>query len=443
MIISHKYMTESTYQNKHWPLYQRILFRFFFIYFLLSTAIWGWLGSIPWLSFLSTFSNSFSSFYTELFNDYIYQIKEELVPTRGSGDTSMGWATLYAQLFLSLMGSILWSILDRKRTHYYWSHLALRNVVRYYIILFAFIYGAIKVYGLQMPSPSNSYYATDLGHFTGMRFSWNFIGYSKGYEFFSGLMELFVGIFLLYRRTIVLGALLGIGVFANVFLLNMSYDIPVKIFSFQLLFACVFICLNNHNRITQFLIFNKSVTPDTSWDIPYFKSWVKPARIILKSVFILVFALYPMYNYYSFYASVNSRETTPPFQNGFYEVQQFILDGDTIPPERGSWWHWQDVAIDQSGRGSIGLVDSTFRVRYGRSYFSYELDSAETTLSIKQSSSDVFTLFKGTYVKLNDRDLQLTGTYKRKHDLQVRLIWQERDYPLARKEFNWILESVP
>lgn len=436
-------MTDHSPQNKPWPQYQRIFFRFFFIYFLLSTAIWGWLGSVPWLSFLSTFSNDFSTFYTELFNDYIYQIKEELVPTRGSGDTSMGWATLYAQLFLSLAGGIVWSVVDRKRPHYYWSHLVLRNVVRYYIILFAIIYGAIKVYGLQMPSPSNSYYATDLGHFTGMRFSWNFIGYSKGYEFFSGLMEILVGVFLLYRRTIVLGALLGIAVFANVFLLNISYDIPVKIFSFQLLFACAFICLNNLNRISLFFLQNKPVAPDNSWDIPYFKSWMKPVRIVLKGVFMLVFVLYPFYNYYSIYSSVNSRETIPPFQSGFYEVQHFILNGDTIPSARDSKWHWQEVAIDQSGRGSIGLIDSTLRVRYGRSYFNYELDSVGTTLTIKRAGSSPFPLFEGTFDKLNDQDLQLTGTYKGEHELQVQLIWQERDYPLARKEFNWMLESVP
>lgn len=437
------HMTDLASQHQPWRPYQRVLFRIFFIYFLLSTATWSWLGSIPWFSFLSTISTDFSTFYTELFNDYIYQVKEELVPTRGSGDTSMGWATLYAQLFLSVTGGLLWSLIDRKRPQYYWSHLFIRNIVRYYIILFAFIYGVIKIYGLQMPSPSNSYYATDLGHFSGMRFSWNFIGYSKGYEFFSGLMEVFVGVFLLYRRTIVLGALLGIGVFANVFLLNISYDIPVKIFSFQLLFACAFICLNNLKRISQFLILNQPVTPDTSWDIPHFKPWVKPAQIALKSIFIFVFVLYPFYNYYSVYTSVNSRETTPPFQNGFYEVQHFILNGDTIASERGSKWHWQEVAIDQSGRGSIGLVDSTLRIRYGRSYFNYELDSTATILTIKRAGSAPFPLFKGTYEKLNDRDLQLSGTYKSEHKLQVQLIWQERDYALARKEFNWMLESVP
>ncbi len=437
-------MNELVQNEYDRPKYQLVIFRFFVIYFILSTAIWSWLGSIPWLAFLSSYNNLFTELYTKLFNSYVFQIKDELVPTRGSGDTSMGWATLYAQLFLSFIGSIIWSILDRKRSNYQWGSLIIRNIVRYYIILFAFIYGIIKIFGLQMPSPSNSYYATDLGHFSGMRFSWNFIGYSKGYEFFSGLMEAMVGVFLLYRRTILLGALLGIGVFANVFLLNISYDIPVKIFSFQLLFACLFISLSNLQRIFNFLLLNKTVSPDTSWNIPYTKPWFKPARLILKSLFIAIFVIYPFYNYYEAYESRKNNTAPPPFESGFYSVENFILNGDTVPPEINSEIHWKDLAIDNGNRGSIGLIDSAFRVRYGRSYFfDYSLDSASNMLTIKRFRNDETTLFKGIYVDLNDKDLRLDGIYKGQDTLQVDLIWDDRNYQLARKEFNWMLESVP
>jgi len=154
-----------------WPTYQLILFRFFFIYFTLSTALWSWMGSFPWFEFLSAFDTTITEGYTNFFNSNFFQIKEELVPTLGSGDTSMGWATLYSQLCLSLLGMVIWSIADRKRLHYQWPSLIIRNVVRYYVILFAFLYGVTKVFPLQMSPPSNSYYATDLGHFSAMRFS--------------------------------------------------------------------------------------------------------------------------------------------------------------------------------------------------------------------------------------------------------------------------------
>ena len=430
--------------TSNWPFYQLIFFRFLVIYFLLSTAIWSWLSSFEWFSFLGDFSVWLSNGYTNLFNDYIYEVKDELVPTRGSGDTSMGWATLYTQLFIAFIGCIIWSILDRKRKAYVIGSLVIRNVVRYYIILFAFIYGIIKIFGLQMPSPSNSYYATDLGHFSAMRFSWNFVGYSKAYEFFSGLAEVLVGVLLLYRRTVVLGALLGVGVFSYVFLLNMTFDIPVKIFSFQLLFACLFISLNNLKRISNFFLLNQSVSPDTSWDIPMVKPWFKPARLILKAIFIGCFAIYPFYDYYNAYQTRSNPVIPEPFKSGYYAVENFILNGDTIQPTINSDIHWKNLAIDNGGRGSIGMVDSSFRVRYGRSYFfHYSLDKAINQLTIKRFRNDSIPIFEGSCTFISDKDLRVNGLLKDQDSLQMDLLWDDRNYQLAKKEFNWLLESVP
>ncbi|WP_462249623.1 hypothetical protein [Ekhidna sp.] len=437
-------MNEIRGNNADWPNYQLILFRFFTIYFVLSTAIWSWLGSIPGFEFINAYSTWFSKGYTYLFNDFIYTVKDELVPTRGSGDTSMGWATIYAQFFYALVGTVIWSILDRKRKSYFWLSLSIRNVVRYYIIIFAFIYGIIKVFGLQMPSPSPSYYATDLGNFSAMRFSWNFVGYSKAYQFFSGFAEVLVGVLLLYRRTVGLGALLGIGVFSYVFLLNMTFDIPVKIFSFQLLLACVFISITNLKRILNFFVLNRQAEPDTSWDVPMIKKWFKPTRLVLKLIFIGCFAIYPFYNYYTFYEARSNTTTPAPFESGYYSVTNFILNGDTIPADIDSKIHWKDLAIDNGGRGSIGLLDSAFRISYGRSYFfNYSLDSATDALTIKRFRNDSIPLFVGSYASLEDRGLQLNGIYKNQDTLQVDLFWDKRDYKLEGKEFNWLQESVP
>ena len=161
-----------------------------------------------------------------------------LAAPNGSGDTSGGWASLDFSLTVSCIGCIAWSIVDRKRNNYetlgYW----LRTIVRYFVCLEAFSYGIIKLFGLQMPFPNYSQLATPLGDYLPMRFSWLFIGYSAPYQFFSGLMEVLAGIFLLFRRTVTLGLLIATGVFINVMMLNLTYDIPVKIFSMSLVFMC-------------------------------------------------------------------------------------------------------------------------------------------------------------------------------------------------------------
>jgi hypothetical protein len=114
-------------------------------------------------------------------------------------------------------------------------------IVRYYLAIVALSYGIIKLFVLQMPFPTISQLATPLGDLLPMRFSWLFIGYSVPYQFFSGAMETVAGLLLLYRRTVTAGLFAATGAFLNVAMINLSYDVPVKLFSMHLLFACLFL----------------------------------------------------------------------------------------------------------------------------------------------------------------------------------------------------------
>lgn len=108
-----------------------------------------------------------------------------------------------------------------------------------------------------MVFPSLHQLATPLGDLLPMRLSWLFIGYSSPYQIFSGVMEVFAGSLLLYRRTATLGAFVAAGVFTNVMMLNMCYDIPVKIFSMQLVAVSLFLLANESKRMICFFILNK------------------------------------------------------------------------------------------------------------------------------------------------------------------------------------------
>src|ERR1700734_3246110 len=68
---------------------------------------------------------------------------------------------------------------------------------------------------------------------------WTFMGTSRAYNVFAGSAEMLAGILLLVPRFTTLGALLCAAVMSNVFMLNMSYDVPVKLFSFHLLVAAL------------------------------------------------------------------------------------------------------------------------------------------------------------------------------------------------------------
>ncbi|MEZ4453544.1 MAG: hypothetical protein R3B09_29070 [Nannocystaceae bacterium] len=64
-----------------------------------------------------------------------------------------------------------------------------------------------------------------------MELAWGFMGHSWVYSGFTGLAEVVGAVLLLWRRTTALGALLLVGVLANVALLNFCYDVQVKLYS--------------------------------------------------------------------------------------------------------------------------------------------------------------------------------------------------------------------
>ncbi len=256
-----------------WPLWQRVLFRFFFVYLLLQITPWFWFDAIPGVPFLSRAYERVVDWAVTLSNAHIFHVRQVLVPVNGSGDTSYAWTQLWLFLSLAVIACVVWSVLDRKRLGYdrllYW----LRMIVRYYVATVALSYGIIKLFALQMPFPTLSQLATPLGDLLPMRFSWLFIGYSFKYQFFSGMMETVAGLLLLYRRTVTAGLFAAMGAFLNVVMINLSYDVPVKLFSMHLFFCSVFLLALDARRVLGFMVLNQAVPPTNAWQPRYAQRW--------------------------------------------------------------------------------------------------------------------------------------------------------------------------
>jgi len=64
-------------------------------------------------------------------------------------------------------------------------------------------------------------------------------------------VELIGGILLLTPRTSLLGALVCLAAVAEVFVLNMTYDVPVKLLSFHLMLMSIFLLLPELKRLLE------------------------------------------------------------------------------------------------------------------------------------------------------------------------------------------------
>jgi hypothetical protein len=215
--------TPTTPLTGQWSERQKVLFRFFFIYFLLFIDPILMTPSLPgWRYFQIDYAVAleWAVNVADRLLFHIQPVGVTLPMNDGSGDTSYFWAQLWTYVLLAAIGCLIWTLLDRRRPNYsrlgYW----LRTAIRYYIALECFLYGTLKLFCLQMPAPSLSQLATPLGDFGAMRLAWLYMGYSGPYQVFSGMAEVITGLLLLYRRTVTLGLLAGLGVFINVMTMN-------------------------------------------------------------------------------------------------------------------------------------------------------------------------------------------------------------------------------
>ncbi len=421
---------------------ENVSFRFLFLFFVATMSPWYMLYSIPGASYLLDMIQTAEGFAVDFLNDKILHIKDTLNRDGGgSGDTSYAWAFFYTSLLLSLVGSLLWSLFDRKRSGpseiaRFW----LGNLIRYYLASVSFSYGTIKLFALQMPAPNLSQLATPLGDFLPMRLSWMFFGYSSTYQIFSGVMEMLVAILLMYRNTVSLGALMGVGVFANVFLINISYDVPVKLYSMELLILFLFLAGRDWKRITDFFLFNRTAEPSTVYQWVFEKKGYKILRIVLKTAFIIMFAVMPLVDSWRLYQDEVKPVVGNPIPFGLYNVATIIKNGDTLSVQHHDETIWKDFIFDKGGLGSVHTTDTLFRQRYRRGYFFYQPDTLNNLIEFKKSTSDSIPIFRLAFQRMNDTTLVLWGKV-RDDSLRFELKKNNRHFQLTEKQFHWISES--
>ncbi|MCC5939756.1 MAG: hypothetical protein JJU34_20915 [Lunatimonas sp.] len=159
----------------------------------------------------------------------------------GSGDTTYDYVQLLAKSLLSLVGAMGLLALS-KRISWLGNPFALVRVyARYFVGITLIVYGVAKFWGGQFPAASLGSLEQVHGDFSPMGLAWRFFGYSDLYKVFMGVSEIAAGALLLFRRTVVIGALLSVAVTFNIFMVNMSFDVPVKILSGHLLLFSIVI----------------------------------------------------------------------------------------------------------------------------------------------------------------------------------------------------------
>ncbi|MGA9530246.1 MAG: hypothetical protein WBS24_19180, partial [Terriglobales bacterium] len=272
----------------HWGLPRRIAFRFCFLYFglfCIYTQIATALISIPNMEIGDPAEYWPMRQIVFWLAAHLFHAKLPLVYTgSGSGDKTFDWVLAFFLLIFSVTASAAWSIIDHRRQNYITLYKWFRVFIRFALASQLIGYGIFKVIPLQMPFPYLTRLLEPFGNFSPMGVLWASVGASPAYETFAGSAEMLGGILLIFPRTTLLGALVALADMTQVFVLNMTYDVPVKLFSFHLLLMSFFLLIPDLRRLLDFFFGNRNVEPSAA---PAIFSTRRANRIALAAQILL------------------------------------------------------------------------------------------------------------------------------------------------------------
>jgi uncharacterized membrane protein YphA (DoxX/SURF4 family) len=415
-----------------WP--HRVFFRFVCCYFLIYTLPSRVSGSIlEFIPGMSTMDKPYARVWGALVKWVTIHIFQQsaLVTTyfqTGSSDTTLCYVENCCYLVFAFLGTMIWSLLDRKRTEYSTLHAWLRLWLRFILASAMFVYGFQKVFLFQMevylPSMVERW-----GDFSPMAALWSFMAASKPYEILSGAAEVVAGLLLLFRRTTLLGAIISLAVILNVVALNYCYDVPVKLFATNIALMASFLLAPDLRRLTQLLLLNRPTLPaDLSRPVLH-RCWIR-ISVRLLWVFAVSALLYgALREDWSEYKVVYlTRPKTPIY--GLYEVETFTRNGAEAPPllTDATRWHWLYAG---SARRIVVIFMNDQRKNFG-----VNLEPAKNTVTL--SSDQAKSVFIYSWTDTNH--LVLRGSMAG-DTLEVRLRnVPPSSFPLLNRGFHWINE---
>lgn len=415
--------------NSHWSLLERIGFRFSCIYFSLFIIIQN-NGAYPFWQWLMQKPTEWLQQFIPWVGQHILGLSKDItVFTNGSGDTTYDYVIVLCIFCSALFGTLIWSILDRKRLHYtklfYW----LRVAIRCYVALMLIHYGLVKVIKLQFPSPTFYRLIEPYGESSPMGLAWTFLGFSKGYNLFMGIAEV-AAILLLFRRTLTFGLIITLMTTANVMAVNYFYDVPVKIVSTHLVLMTVFLLLRDFKTLWQFFFTNIPVSLSLQQVPIAKKKWGIASRAFKWVVISYVLG-------YGFIEAIRSQDmygaTAPkPPLYGLYEMTYLEKNGEAVPANIYDTERWRYLLIEYEGSAQIYNMDRS------RVYYQTEVDTLKQELKLinYQDTTDTFTL----KYKTNSHTFSFETTYKNDTIKATCDIIKKEDFLLMNRGFHWISE---
>ncbi|NNH72897.1 DoxX family protein [Nocardia uniformis] len=349
-------------REARWNPLTRILFRFSFIYFSLFCVLFPQIlisFAVPlhrWIPEDAVMRwGEFPSPVVEWVGRTVFDAEAVLRTDSGSGDQVFFFVLVFCLLVFSVVVTAVWMVLDRRRPEYRrlagWFLLFIRLCLASQMLL----YGFAKAIPTQMSEPSLVALLQPYGNFTPMAVLWSQVGSSPAYEILLGIAEIVGGLLLLLPRTALAGVLLSLVSMAQVWVLNMTYDVPVKLLSFHLLLLCLVLLAPEARRLTAVLT-GGAAGPSTAPQ-PFHGRAATIAAVVQVALAVWLAVGFAMSGVKSWNEWGPGRPQSELY--GIWTVDEFTRDGQPVPPLTTDETRWRRVVFEDPNAIYIQRMDDS------------------------------------------------------------------------------------
>ncbi|MGW0179344.1 DoxX family protein [Nocardia sp. NPDC003345] len=273
----------------------------------------------------------------------------------GSGDQAAIWVLMFCLLVVSAVVAAIWSVLDRRRAAYPRLSAWFLTGLRWALAGQMLFYGIAKAIPTQMPPPPLSALLQPFGEMTPMAVLWLQVGSSPVYEILLGTAELLGGLLLLVPRTATLGALLSLVSMAQVFVLNMTFDVPVKILSFHLMVFSLILLAPQLRRLLDFFVLARPAEPAVQPPLFSGRRANRYAGIAQAVLGVWLVAGIVQIGWSS-WDEFGGGVPEPPLY-GIWEVTGFRVGGQPVAPLLTDETRWRRVVVETPGAITLQSMD--------------------------------------------------------------------------------------
>jgi hypothetical protein len=418
-----------------WPAYKRLIFRFIFLYFVLycfpfPLDAFEFLGPVA-----SPYYNLIDRLIPLVGKKWFHLTAHVAFPTFDKVDDSFyGLVFMYLILILSALGTLIWTVIDRKAKNHERLFQFLKLYLRYFLASYLFGYGFVKVFPSQFQAITASRLTMTVGDQSPMLLAWNFMGHSFVMQRLNGLLEVIAGLLLLFRRTATLGAILSTAVFSFVVMMDFCFNVPVRLLSSHLLLTSVLLVLTDGRRLMNVFVLNRPATAAV-----YRPLINHPLGRKVFTVSLAVFAICLLYS-----AVTKGLEAERTFGqtavrgplDGVYDTDYFLRNRDTIPSSKTDSLRWKQLVIDGSAWNQFSVIKFNNNKRIS---YSINTNTTKRLLSI-QSLTDTTEKYVFSYIIPDSTHIVLKGRWN-SDTLEVLMTkYDLNNYLLYREKFTWITE---